>query len=155
MTTLEEIAYDAGRHALADQELFVSGVRQRTGTLLAAHALVASFLGAAAIRTGGLHGWSWVALFSLVAGLVVAAVLLGPWKLIFAVDPNELYMQLYEQARRTTDADGAEWLVAAALGYQLLRDQNARRVRVMSALSAALAVLMVLQTLAWIAELLR
>ena len=48
--TLEEITYEAGRAALADQETLVSGVRQRTGTLLAAHALVASFLGAATIR---------------------------------------------------------------------------------------------------------
>ncbi len=45
MSTLDQITYDAGRHALADQEAFVAGVRQRTGTLLAAHALVASFLG--------------------------------------------------------------------------------------------------------------
>lgn len=45
MPTLEEITYEAGRHALSDQDALVSGIRQRTGTLLAAHALVASFLG--------------------------------------------------------------------------------------------------------------
>jgi hypothetical protein len=50
---LEEIVYEAGRDALADQEALVAGVRQRTGTLLAAHALVASFLGAATIREAG------------------------------------------------------------------------------------------------------
>jgi hypothetical protein len=38
--TLEEITYEAGRSALADQESLVAGIRQRTGTLLAAHALV-------------------------------------------------------------------------------------------------------------------
>jgi hypothetical protein len=54
MPTLEEITYEAGRSALADQELLVSGVRQRTGTLLAAHALVASFLGATVVRSRGL-----------------------------------------------------------------------------------------------------
>jgi hypothetical protein len=43
MPALEEITYEAGRAALADQESLVSGIRQRTGTLLAAHALVASF----------------------------------------------------------------------------------------------------------------
>jgi hypothetical protein len=46
MATLEEITYDASRSALADQESVAAGIRQRTGTLLAAHALVASFLGA-------------------------------------------------------------------------------------------------------------
>jgi hypothetical protein len=153
--TPEEITYDAGRHALAEQQSEVSGIRQRTGTLLAAHALVASFLGAVVIRTDGLHGWSWLALGALVVGLIVAAVLLAPWQLVFAVDPRRLYDQLYEQARRDVQEGSAEWLLAAALGYEQLRDENARRVDVMSALSAALAVLMVLQTLAWIAELLR
>jgi hypothetical protein len=42
--TLEEIVFPAGRDALADQDSIVTGIRQRTGTLLAAHALVASFL---------------------------------------------------------------------------------------------------------------
>jgi hypothetical protein len=48
MPRLEEIAYDAGRAALSEQETLVAGVRSRTGTLLAAYALVASFLGATA-----------------------------------------------------------------------------------------------------------
>jgi hypothetical protein len=39
--TLEEITYEAGRSALADQESVVAGARQRTGSQLAAHALVA------------------------------------------------------------------------------------------------------------------
>jgi hypothetical protein len=46
--TLEEITYEAGRDALADQESIVSGVRQRTGTQLAAHALVGVPMGAQA-----------------------------------------------------------------------------------------------------------
>jgi hypothetical protein len=33
MQTLEQIAYDAGLRALADQESLVSGIRQRTGTI--------------------------------------------------------------------------------------------------------------------------
>jgi hypothetical protein len=153
--TLEEITYDAGRHALADQESLVNGIRQRTGTLLAAHALVASFLGAAVIHAEGLRGWSWIALCALVAGLLIAAALLAPWRLTFAVDARNLYWQLYEQARRGADADGPPWLVAAGLGYQHLRDRNAPRVRRMSALSGLLGPLMVIQTLAWIAEFLR
>lgn len=152
MKTLEEIAYDAGRHALADQESLVNGIRQRTGTLLAAHALVASFLGAAAIRLDGLHGLSWVALASLVAGLVVAATLLGPWKLTFAMDARNLYAQLFGDEAGEGPSDA---LTTAGFGYQELRDSNAPRVQVMSALSVALGILMVTQTLAWIAELVR
>jgi hypothetical protein len=84
VNALEEVAYEAGRAALADQESLVAGVRQRTGTLLAAHALVASFLGAATIREAGFSGLAWVAVAALVLGLVAAAVLLAPWKLKFA-----------------------------------------------------------------------
>jgi hypothetical protein len=65
MPRLEQIAYDAGRSALSDQEALVAGVRSRTGTLLAAHALVASFLGAIAVRAHGLHALGWVALVAL------------------------------------------------------------------------------------------
>ena len=155
MKTLEEIAYDAGRHALADQESLVNGIRQRTGTLLAAHALVASFLGAAAIRVHGLHGLSWVALASLVAGLVVAATLLGPWKLTFAMDARNLYAQLFEDEAGEGPSDTLTWLATAGFGYQELRDANAPRVHLMSALSVALGIFMVTQTLAWIAELVR
>lgn len=83
-----------GRSALADQESLVSGIRQRTGTLLAANAIVASFLGATTIRDQGLQALSWVAVTSLVLALVVAAVLLAPWRLKFAVNAHELYDQL-------------------------------------------------------------
>lgn len=153
MRTLEEITYEAGRSALADQESLVAGVRQRTGTLLAAHALVASFLGATTVRAQGLHTLGWVALVALVLGLVAAAVLLAPWHLKFAVDARELYDELYEEALAEAEADTLGWLAAAGFGYQELREENARKVRRMSWLSGALGVLMVAQTLAWLAGL--
>jgi hypothetical protein len=149
--TLEEITYEAGRSALADQESLV--VRQRTGTLLAAHALVASFLGATTVRAQGLHALSWVALAALVVGLVAAAILLAPWQLKFAVDARELYDALYEQALAEAQADTLGWLAAAGYGYQTLREENAQKVTSMSWLSGALGVLMVAQTLAWLAAL--
>jgi MFS family permease len=144
--TLEEITYEAGRSALADQESLVAGVRQRTGTLLAAHALVASFLGATTVRAQGLHSWGWVALVALVLGLVAAAILLAPWKLKFAIDARELYDELYEQAAREAPTDTLGWLAEAGYGYQKLREENALKVRRMSWLSGVLGVLMVVQT---------
>ena len=113
--TLEEITYEAGRAALADQESIVSGVRQPTGTQLAAHALVASFLGATAVHARGLHMWGWVALVMLVGGLVVSAVLLAPWRLKFAVDAVDLYRELYPQAAAEADGDTMGWLASAGL----------------------------------------
>jgi hypothetical protein len=150
---LEEITYDAGRSALRDQESLVAGIRQRTGTLLAAHALVASFLGATTVRARGIHALSWIALATLVLGLVAAAILLAPWRLKLAVDARELYDELYEQAAAEAEAETLGWLAAAGYGYQKLRTENASKVRRMSWLSGALGVLMVIQTLAWLAGL--
>lgn len=149
MATLEEITYNAGRSALADQESLVAGIRQRTGTALAAHALVASFLGATTIHDRGLHWLSWLALAALVLGLIDAAVLLAPWKLAFSVDARELY----EQAARAAPHDTLGWLAAAGYGYQDLRAANAVRVEVMSWLSGTFGVLIIVQTLLWLAAL--
>ena len=138
--------------ALADQEALVAGVRQRTGTLLAAHALVASFLGAATIRETGLGPWGWIAVILLVLGLAAAAVARS-WKLTFSVDARELHGELYEQAESEAEAGTLGWLAAAGYGYQALRENNAERVTSISRISGALGVLMVLQTLAWLAGL--
>ena len=153
MPALEEIVYEAGRSALADQDGVVTGIRSRTGTLLAAHALVASFLGATTVKAHGLHGFGWGAVAVLVLGLIVAAVLLAPWRLRFAVDARELYSVLYAQASEEAEAETLGWLASAGYGYQLLRDQNVTRVQIMSGLLTFLGFLMVLQTLLWLAAL--
>jgi len=114
---------------------------------------VASFLGATTVRAQGLQALSWVALAALVAGLVGAAILLAPWELKFAVDARELYDELYEQALAEAQADTLGWLAAAGYGYQTLREENAEKVTSMSWLSGALGVLMVVQTVAWLAAL--
>lgn len=153
MSTLEQITFETGRSALADQESLVIGILQRTGALLAAHALVASFLGASAVKAHGLHGIAWIALLALALGLVVAAVLLAPWKLRFAIDARELYDALYDQAREESDGKTSDWLTAAGFGYQDVCEQNAKKIRRMSSLSASLSLLMVVQTLAWLTAL--
>jgi hypothetical protein len=145
VTTLEDIIYDAGRSALADQEANVAGIRQRTGTLLAAQALVASFLGSSVLRADGFTGWSRPATLALVVGLVLAAAILAPWRMDFAVDTQELYDRLDVE---TLDGDPAR-LIAAAFIYRDLRHENARRERIMRELSAALGVVTVVQTLSW------
>jgi hypothetical protein len=153
MKTLEEVTYEVGRASLADQESVVAGVRQRTGTLLAAHALVASFLGAAAIRVHGVDTWAWVAIVCLVGGLVVAAIILSPWELKFAIDATDLYGQLFPQASAEAGDDTLGWLAAAGFGFQQLRDENSSKVKLMARLSTALGALMVVQTLLWLAAL--
>jgi hypothetical protein len=88
-----------------------------------------------------------------VLGLVVAALLLAPWRLKFAVDATELYEDLFEQASAEADDDTLGWLAAAGFGYQGVREKNTPKVRWMSALSGLLGVLMVTQTPAWLAAL--
>jgi hypothetical protein len=150
---VEEIVFQAGRDALADQDGVVTGIRQRTGTLLAAHALVASFLGATTVKAKGLLGFSWAALVALMLGLGISAVLLSNWKLRFAIDAPDFYAELYDEAASEAETDTLGWLVSAAYGYHNLRRANAKRVRIMGGLLTALGVLMVLQTIFWLVAL--
>ncbi len=147
--SIEQIVYDTGRGALADQESLVSGIRARTGTLLAAHALVASFLGATTIRAHGLVPLVWVALAALALGLVIAALILSPWRLRFSLDARDLFDDLQQAHPRNRPIEHG--LASIGFVYQDLKEGNMSRVRRMSALSGTLAALMVLQTLAWIA----
>jgi hypothetical protein len=78
--------------------------------------------------------------------LAVAAVLLAPWKLKFAVDARDLYRELYPRAAKEAAEDTLGWLAAAGFGYQSLREENAGRVSTMSKLSAGLAILLIVQT---------
>lgn len=151
--TLEEIVFQAGRDALAGQDSGVTGIRQRTGTLLAAHALVASFLGATTVKAKGLHGFSWAALVALLLGLVIAAVLLSNWDLRFAIDAPDFYTELYDEAVAEAETETLGWLVSAPYGYHNLRRANAKRVRIMGRLLTVLGILMVLQTLFWLVAL--
>lgn len=149
MQTPEQLIYEIGRSALSDQESLVAGIRQRTGTLLAADALIASFLGGATLRAQGASPLTWIALAMLVAGLIVATVLLAPWPLRFALDTRAIY----EALRRPAVADATELLVRVGLAHQKLHSANDEAVRRMARLSGALSALTVGQTLAWTAAL--
>ena len=50
---LEQLAYDVATRALAEQDAEIDEIRSRTGTLLAAVSLVASFLGGRALDASG------------------------------------------------------------------------------------------------------
>ena len=98
MLSLEEITDNAGHDALADQACLVACIRQHTGTQLAAHTLVSSFLGATAVHAHGFHGWGWPADALPVLGLAVTAIVPAPWRLDFSINAGELYRALYDQA---------------------------------------------------------
>jgi hypothetical protein len=64
----ERLAYESGVRALDKQEALLEELRGRTGILLAASALAASFLGESAFRDA-----SWLAAVALVAFVVSIA----------------------------------------------------------------------------------
>ena len=150
MTDLEDIIYDAGRSALAEQSALVAGIRQGTASLLAAQALVASFLGGPAIRSGGFTGWVRPAVIVFVLGLVIATLLLAPWRMRFALDARELYERLEGgEAGRTAAAQRA-LLTSAAFAHRDLARKNGYREAIMRGLLTTLCFATVAQTLFWL-----
>jgi hypothetical protein len=95
---LAELSYDAAVRALDLQERGVEQLRARTGTLLAASSLTASFLGAQTIQhTGGLQALGSLALISLAASIVLCIyVLLPKRELVFSVNAARMYETLFE-----------------------------------------------------------
>src|SRR4051812_12816097 len=96
MPSLEERAYELAQHALVQQEGALTELRQRTGTLLTAASITASFLGAQAIARHGLTTLVALALIAFVGSLAAAIyVLLPKPRLIFAVNAPIIYEALY------------------------------------------------------------
>ena len=89
---LAELAYTLSLRTLGQQEASLNELRARTGTLLAATVLVASFFGATAIARDGFDVWTVFALIALVASVVFAArVLLPQGEMIFSLRGSALY----------------------------------------------------------------
>jgi hypothetical protein len=95
---LAELSYDSAVRALDLQERAVEQLRARTGTLLAASSLTASFLGAQTIQhTGGLGALGVLALISLVSSIVLCVYVLLPKRgFVFGVNAPTMYETLYE-----------------------------------------------------------
>jgi hypothetical protein len=91
---LAELAYSLSLRALSQQEAVLNELRTRTGTLLAAAALVASFFGSTVINRDGFDAWTAFALVSVVASIVFAVrVLLPQGHMVFSVRGSALYEQ--------------------------------------------------------------
>jgi hypothetical protein len=75
---LERLAYELSRDEVARQEKALDELRARTGTLLAASAIVASFLGSRAVAA---NGRAWLTILGFVAFVVsigAAAYVIAP-----------------------------------------------------------------------------
>ena len=96
-TVLAELSYDAGVRALDLEERAIEQLRSRTGTLLAASSLIASFLGAQTIaHQSGLGVLGGLALVSLVASIGLSVYILLPKKeFTFSLSAPQMYEQLF------------------------------------------------------------
>ena len=113
MAKLEQEAHRIAAHALEQQEQALTELRARTGTLLTAASLIASFLGGQALAREGLSLWIVLALIAFGASVVLCIYVLLPKEgLIFAVDAPEAYGALYEVREDDDEVDRrlAYWL---------------------------------------------
>ena len=143
-STLAELTYDQAQKALDQQERQVNELRQRTGTLLGAAALTASFFGAAALGRDG------VALPVVLAGIALAVTVLSglyvlyPHKLQFSSDARRLYDHL------APDRGDPERLhLRLAFGLRDAREQNGQRVDQLLRCVAIAAGALVIQIACW------
>jgi hypothetical protein len=97
-STLLELSYDAAVRALDLQERGLEALRSRTGTLLAASSLTASFLGAQTIqRTGGVDVLDGLALIALAASIVLSVYVLLPKRgFVFSLSGPTMYERLFD-----------------------------------------------------------
>jgi hypothetical protein len=87
---LETTAYELARAALSQQESALVELRSRTGTLLSASSIAASFLGARAIERAGLGVLTVLALASFAASVLLSVYALVPKRgLRFAIGGSE------------------------------------------------------------------
>ena len=97
-TVYERLAYEAALRALDKQERLIDELRSRTGLLLAAASLAASFLGREAFAEHPKRGLALLALvaFLLAVGASVYVLMPKTGKFIFAMVGAGLYEGLYE-----------------------------------------------------------
>jgi hypothetical protein len=92
-----QLAYEAALRSLDQQQRVLEEIRSRTGILLAAASVTASFLGARALERHGIVFLSVAALAALVLTLVIGILVLVPREeFVFSVSGTVLYADLVD-----------------------------------------------------------
>ncbi len=146
MSALLELTYEAAVRTLDLQERAVDQLRSRTGTLLAASSLTASFLGAETIQhQGGLDVLVVLALVALAGSIVSCVYVLLPKSgLIFSISAPATYETLYEFAE-----DGDEVRRRLIYWLESYWAANDRIIEELGRWFAAAALALMLQLLLW------
>jgi hypothetical protein len=96
MKELAQLSYEAAMRSLERQEARLEELRARTGVLIAASALAASFLGETAFKHPDPRGLALLALGAFIISIVASVYVLLPKKdLIFVQSGKGLYEGLY------------------------------------------------------------
>jgi hypothetical protein len=146
-----EVVYDTARDSLARQEASLDELRSRTASLLAAQALVSSFLGSVALEDGGVHCYGAVAIISLVAGIALSLLVLAPWHWVFRIGVNELLDEYVEHETKAKDIAGLHR--EAALQIEGFVDSNQVQLTRLYLLSWGVILAVGLQVVGWLLEL--
>ena len=122
--TLQQLAYETSAQALREQERLLSDLRTRTGTLLTAASLVASFLGARAVDLEGLSALNVIGGLSYLTTIAVSVYLLAPTpRLVFAIRGSEAFEYFVEHG---ADLDEAH----RTLSYWIDRQHGTNKLRI-------------------------
>lgn len=119
-SSVEEVAYDASIRSIERQYSALANLRTRAGTLLAAAALVASFLGAQAIRSnaGSLSsGWVALGIAALVAVLGLVLAILWPHPFTFRLSATVILEDHAGTDSRTEVPDLLSFLAKCQEGH--------------------------------------
>jgi hypothetical protein len=115
-SNVSELAYETAVASLRRQEEELNQLRQRTGMLLAAGSLVASFLGAETLGRQGTGAWTALAVIAFFLSAATCIYLLAPKSgLGFSVSGSQLYRE-FEGHGSNLDpvyVQLAEWLQGA------------------------------------------
>jgi len=143
---LARLSYDAAVRALDLQERSVEQLRARTGTLLAASSLTASFLGAQTIqRSNGLDTLGALALVALACSILLCIYVLLPKSgFVFSLSAPKMYESLYEISDNEDE-------VHRRLAYWLedFWQANQAKIDILGRYYFAAAIALVLQLVFW------
>jgi hypothetical protein len=143
-SSLDEIIYEQAQRALEQQERQVNELRQRTGTLLAAAALTASFFGAAAVGHDGIVAPVILAAVALAVTVLSGLYVLYPHRLEFSADARRLYDHLAGDQEHPDSL-----LIRVAFGLRDTRERNGGVVDRLAGCLAVAAIALVLQIAFW------
>jgi len=155
----ERIVCDESTRLLASQDVVLTGLRGRAGTLLAAASLVTAFLAPPALEVRDpqtnavvreFHTLAWIATGSFVAVVVAALIVLLPYKWVFGHSSHELMDKLLDP---TPPADEATVLRHLAYYNDVNHTENGTKLGRLFVVFELGCLLLIVEIVFWLAAL--